>query len=757
MSSRLAPESVRKVLRRRAQINRLKNVPASLRAAQDERPLDVSPSFEGPSSNLAVSPTPPVRSWLVANRNLQKTFSGILKESELQRQLRRAIDAAHTKAATLDLFFLFARSSGEAISNSSLTALSSSLVKNHVREALGEANYNALREATVGSSDDRWKEVSPEEERCFAMYQRCRLERYEERGTSFNEALGLTLEGSDNNTVSLIEYQIRKRSEDEALPVPTDVLADLMHLDISWSAALRLYEYAKELRGFDPPVEMANRVMSLMTGYRTNGLGSRPWQEALCLYERVCSSGYDVSLATHTAALDALWRRGDTSHRVHHTLSERDKESIWVQLHTVKDRVQQSGLPIIGEDGCAYMEGFVKAVSAAGKWEAAVAILQDLDITTEDTTHRLLVPTAETFLFTMAACHAAGNASHAESVRALFQLHYTLRSAHSEALLVYLQSLRNTVNTCPTIGEQIERLVMDGGGLDRPCALACLQLLSNSRVHHTISKVTLALALFRVYDANAWPQQPLARKIELQTLFRCCHLISSSARKDGDTLVQSVTSHVERVFGPQSPEWEWLRDTEIYLLHDTSDWEKAVDIYHRLVELRPAEHVLPIPVRQVRQMVMEALLRSCRKLSDMEDAESFLLDEDQRDTEKQNVFDVAEKCIDIASRLYAESPASVPHAIVSELQLIQGLQTTDQTLRKSLGVKAMRHLAVSSAEAVTPLHIRMIARVLDLTEEHTESVLLEGHARLRGTALTYPTKGSTRGRPPSSPLERVYL
>ncbi|EPY27380.1 hypothetical protein STCU_05780 [Strigomonas culicis] len=601
----------------------------------------------------------------------------------------QAMDAMVSKK---DIFETFSLSSSlansEPLDVSMARALSSSLLRGHLVEQVGEPLYQELLAEAVGSTEDRWQDVSVEEKRIFSLYHVKRLERYYEKGTSFNPLLGFGVEGSDNEMVTLTEARLRRQSERAVLPVTSDVLADLMHLDVSWTVALRLLTYAKEVHPshIDPPTELRDRVTGLMTGYRSNGLGSRPWEEALRLYAQSVSNGYDTSLTTHTHALDALWRSGDTFHKVHQTLDKGHQEWVWNALLQVRRRAKEENLSIRGDEGCAYMESLVKGAATAGRWEAAVALLSDMDTTEAETSHRLLVPTAESFVFAMIACHVARNAVFSASLRSLFKLTYTWQSVHSEVLLHYVQSLRHVVRLAPWVGEAVEE-IMSKGRLDRLCAVACLQLLSSQHVHTAADKVQLALKCFDSFDANSWSQQPLVRKIELQTVFRCCYIIESRAT-DGCTLMSQLMSYFVTIFGKDSPEVEWIHDTEVYKLQELTDCNAASDIFRRQITDRPPGRVkfLPMPVRQVRYMYRQVLLRCARRCLDRREGGEFFLDDDTFAEDSEEILSVVQMCVDHAKTLDVEDFASPE--VMGELLLIQSLCSTSGEEKKKLAVRA---------------------------------------------------------------------
>ena len=797
-------ESVAKALRRNAQLQRWsrqrsRNDGASLSSPSTTATTTTtssnaaSTSLSAPSGPQGVGTTPSSSSTssfspssfsssssnvLVLSQTLQDAYRhrDVAQSSPLQKRLVNLLRTSTSKAEAAEAFFLVAGSDKEALTPASVAQFTSALLRHNVAAQMGVAAYEAALADAVGTTADRWSHVEPAESRAFALYQAQRLERYAVKGTYFEEKLGLTLEGSDNALVALTHYQLQKHAAN-ALPVPLDVLEELMHLDISWTSALRVYTYAKELAKVDPPAGMATRLLGLMTGYKTNGLGSRPWKAALELYDRLVRSGYDVPLDAHAAALDAVWRRGDNFAKPHRCSSADEQAQMWAALVHIRDNVDDAA--VVGEAGCRFCEALVKAASAAGRWEAAVQVLQSMDVTLADTSARLLVPTAETFLFAMAACNVAQNAAYATSLLHTFDGLYSLRSVHPEALATYLQSLRHVEHLVGHVGPQVESLVMPdgddhgggcddggGGGLDRPCSVACLQLLSSQRVQTKTEKWRLAQRLLKMYDSNPWPQQPQVRKAELQTIFRCCHLIAAAADTKSSSssssgirngvcpLMPELKKYIVSLFGADSPECRWLEDTEIYSLVTTHSWQYALTVFARQVEQRPPERIadLPIPLRQARQMLAQALVR-CGRAAHAND-EQFLLDEDRQEQDKAAVHAYLALAVRKVREVYATSADTVPRAAVGELLLLQSLHTTAAGERQRLALEAMRELACGEANAVGPRLIDLVSQALSLTEEHVQSVLVEGSAHLRGKALESGEK-SLGLRVPC--LERVFM
>ncbi|CCW70763.1 unnamed protein product [Phytomonas sp. Hart1] len=365
----------------------------------------------------------------------------------------------------------------------------------------------------------------------------------------------------------------------------------------------------------------------------------------------------------------------------------------------------------------------------------------------------------------MAACNAEGHAAHSEALRSIFELHYSLRSLHSEALLVYLQSLRSVVTLMSTVGSQVERIVRDGVGLDRPCAVACLQLLASQHVHTTTRKSALAAELYQYYNSNVWLQQPLARRMELQTVLRSCYLVSAS--DPNSDLMNRLKDHLTETFGADAPELEWLEDTKIYALHTTTNWKDALDTYTRLVEQRPKqrEKFLPIPVRQAKYMLAQALLRCCHAVAhsgnsegnrDVDLSSSFLLlEEDVQEEARNEVFTIASRGVLEIQRLYAEDECNTPHEILSELLAFEAIYNPTKTQRNAKGVHAIRQLALGPVARITPNLIDKISEVMSLSVAHLTTLLLDGHPRTRYTALSGVDATGGKSQP-TVPLERVY-
>lgn len=746
-------DGINKALRRQSQIEKLRRDPkwnSRLPQAGASRHTLLGPgsalSDSAKPSHLTSSSSSPA--LLQANRALrdaylQSSASSLLSSAE--RDVCQALRLSESKEAAQKAFMLLVQSSDTVIHPHSFAQFATTLLQHQVRGQMGHTLYAAALQDVVDSPNQQWSDVTAEEQSLFLRYHSSRLGRYAVKGTHFNAALGLSLEGSDNRLVALAELHLRKNAE-RALPVTCDVLSDFMQLDVSWSAALQLYGYAKEAHHLDPPVDMTTRVLALMTGYRSNGLGSRPWRKALELYEDLLRSGYEATVSTHTAALDAVWRSGDTFVRPHHRISQSDREEMWNTVQAIQHRVVSSDPPlhIGGEEGCAYMESLIKASAAAGRWEAAVQVLRSMDTTLDDTSSRLLLPTPEAFLFAMAACNAAQNAAYAESLRLTFGTSYSLRSAHPEALWCYLSSLRYVEGLNSSIGEQVENLLLDGKGLDRPCTVACLQLLSSQLVKPpTCDKTQLALQLYHYYDSNVWVQQPLARKAELQIVFRSLHVIAATAAGAGgstaspSSLMASVREHIQSVFGAESEEMRWLQDTEIYALLSTPSWNTAMQLYDRHVRQRPPDRVadLPVPLRQIRYLFVQTLLRCCRAAAENNEADQFLLEDDTQDSSKMEAYDLAKLSVQAVRDAYADTDEVRPSTFVGEMLLLQAIHSSRLPERQQLALQGMRELSCGSVAAITQPIRQLVSEALSLTEEHVESVLVEGHTSLRYKSL----------------------
>ncbi|RNF12335.1 hypothetical protein TraAM80_00346 [Trypanosoma rangeli] len=668
-----------------------------------------------------------------ANYSLRHALARGAPETPLTRQVKHAIQQSTGKAEALKAFQVLLQADGDAPTAATFKTLSATLLQHHVEDRVGHAAFEKALTDAVGHEGDRWRRLSEEERSTFVNYTCRTTERWAERGSAYNKLLGFSQEGTDNEVVAKLEYQMRKCGA----PVSASSLADLMHLDVTWSTALHLYNFAGELQKYaPPPMEMTDRLMGLMTGYKSGIGGSRPWIRALALYQQALVSGYDTTLTTHTHALDALWRSADTFHRVHSPLSSSHQQWVWENALAITQRVQETPrLLLTGDEGCAYAESVVKAFAASGRWSVAVSFLGNMDTSNMDLSFRFLVPTAETYAFAMAACHTAGHAAHGEALWTIFRETYTLRSLHSEVLSILLQSLRHVVRTSPIVGQLVEELVTDGKGLERQATVAVLQLLSSRYVKTTEQRWVLAAKLLDMYDANPWPQQPQARKTELQTVFRCCHLISVMEEPDGKRLLLQLRQHLVDVFGGSSAEVEWLDDTAIYALQVTSNWREAIAIYDAAVDRRKPEQVpyLPIPLRQAKIMLVEALVRSCMAMKEVD--EFFLVDEDTQEADRDAAVTLTQRALAVTRAVFRPDD-TFPHHLYAELLLMQALSATTSAQRKSHAVEAMRHFSQASAELIEHRLVARVATALSLTEVHVENALLVGHATLRHATLS---------------------
>ncbi|ORC92790.1 uncharacterized protein TM35_000021160 [Trypanosoma theileri] len=657
-----------------------------------------------------------------ANQSLREALARGSPETQITRQVQRAIQRSTKKSEAMKAFQVLLHADGEVPTITTFRTLAVTLLQHHVEERIGYDTFQKSLTDAIGTENERWKTLTEEERSAFVNYT-CRMtERWAERGSSFNKLLGFSQEGADNEIVSQIEYQMRK----SGAIISAGTISDLMHLDISWSTALHLYNYAGSLyRNISPPIEMTDRLMGLMTGYKTGLGGSRPWKHALKLYEEALASGYDITLTTHTHALDALWRSADTFHRVRSTISSSQENFIWQKAIEISQHVQDTKLLIAGEEGCAYAEGVVKAFAASGRWSMAVSFLGNLDISSADTTHRSLVPTAETYVFAIAACLSAGHASHGEALWTLFRESYSLRSLHSEVLLILLQSFRHVVRTLPMIGSIVEDLVNNGKGLERPIIVACLQLLSTRYVTTVTKRHVLARKLFDMYDASPWPQQPTARAVELQTVFRCGRLIAAvSGETDGAALVAYVRGRVSAVFGPAAVECRWF-DAAVVHHPPTGDNSAAL----RALLRRPP----PVPPRQTRA----ALLAALRAATDgpAADAASGLTDEDTQEDARGEAARAVRGALAITNALHTTDD-TFPHRYCAKMLLIQANTAAKVSERKKLALRAMHHFSQDSGEGISQEDISNLAESLSLTEVHVEHALLQTHATLRFTTLS---------------------
>ncbi|KAH9577685.1 hypothetical protein LSM04_007213 [Trypanosoma melophagium] len=657
-----------------------------------------------------------------ANQSLREALSRGSPETQLTRQVKRAMQRSTRKLEAMKAFQVLLHADGEVPTAATFQTLAVTLLQHHVEEQIGYDTFQKSLADAIGTENDRWKNLSEEERSAFVNYTCRKNERWVERGSSFNKFLGFSQEGADNEIVTQIEYQMCK----SGAIISAGSIGDLMHLDISWSTALHLYNYTGSLyHNIPPPIEMTDRLMGLMTGYKTGLGGSRPWKHALKLYEQALNSGYDLTLTTHTHALDALWRSADTFHRTRSTISSSQQNFIWEKAIEIIQRVSDTKLLIAGEEGCAYAESVVKAFAASGRWSMAVSFLGNLDISSADTTHRSLAPTAETYAFAIAASLSAGHASHGEALWILFRDTYSLRSLHSEVLLLLLQSFRHVVRTSPIIGSIVEELVNDKKGLERTITVACLQLLSTRYVRTVMQRHVLAMKLFDMYDASPWPQQPTARAVELQTVFRCCRLISSlSGETDGAALIAHVRGRISSVFGPAAVECQWL---------------EAAAVHDPLAALRPSSSLAapdgrpPVPPRQARAALLAALRRAAN--TPAADAASPLIDEDAQEDARGETANAVRGALAVANALYTTDD-TFPHRYCAEMLLIQAKSATKVSERKKLALEAMRHFSQDSAENITQQNIVSLAESLSLTEVHVEHALLQTHNALRLTTLS---------------------
>eukprot|EP00796_Vickermania_ingenoplastis_P004006 gene4006-2861_t len=732
MPKRFVGEKIATTLRRQHQIAKHFETYSPVTAA--ELPISraceitgssaVSLAGDDASSARGVTPFQTSSTSLQGARNLRSAFLlGRERESKLQRNSIKAIRCAASKNEAAETFLLVTQSSNEKTNPRMVQAVCTSLLVHQSKLLMGEGSYNAAVEDASGTLE-RWKGLTLEEERVLALCHARQLSRYAEKGLSFDPDLGRVVEGADNRNVGFILHQVKKAVGDSMTLLPVTSLTDLMYLDISWGVALKLYDEAlKAQEGIHPPVEMADRVLALMTGYKSDGIGSRPWEKALQLYNRVVESGYSSTLATHSHALDALWRSAESFHKTHSLLSQEHKDRLWCMLEAIQSNVQKEGLRIAGDDGCAYLESLVKAAGAAGRWDVTISILSEMDLSDDDASLRFLVPTPEAFLFAMAACNSVGHKAHSDALRKLFEAHYNFSHPHSEALLVYLQSLRHIAQIENDVGHIVEKIVNRlKKSMSRPCIVACLQLLSHGGVRTDESKEDLVLRLFDMYDNSVWLQEPVARKVELQTVFRSCFLAGSCNNFEGESRIMSIIrSRLRDIFGPSSEEEGWLKDTEIYALFQTDSWKHALKIFDRTVESRGELACnLPIPLYQVRQGLLNALLRSCRGLSMTEDGEdtSVFLDEDEREAQSEEVRFVAKMGLEKAEKLFPLGDA--PFETVAELYLLLSAHTREDGQRKRLLARSLRFFSLAPqstqchAACLTPAASRGIRQEISI-------------------------------------------
>lgn len=665
------------------------------------------------------------------------------------RSTTNAIQLATNKNDVVEAFLLFAQSTNEKLNAQMLTTVCSSLAHLHTKKQLGKQLYDSIfADAESNSEGERWKGLSQEEVHTLVLYHSRRISRYAEKGTSMDYSLSRAVEGSDNSAVGSIVHQIQKCVGTSVSNAPLTALADLLFLDISWSKALEIFQKAKELGGTSVPlpVEMTDRVTALMTCYKTDGIGSRPWELALGMYKRVVDSGYSTTLATHAHALDALWRSGDSFFKKHLSISEKHKEWVWMMVQKVRRNAEDAGLRITGDSGCAYMESLVKVACTAGRWDAVLSVLSRMDLT-GNVSRRLLLPTPETLLFAMVACNCARHKSHSEAILKVFEAHYTFGDGHSESLYVYLQSLRHLLSfPGHHIGSIVEKIAdSKKKTLSRPCVVACLQLLCSQTVHTKVHKEKLAIRLFEMYDNSVWLQERVPRKVELETVFRCCHLIVLSEKRvsdEGDpNLLSVVRSRIRAVFGCNSEEEQWLNSTEIYVLQHPEDWQHALKIFNRCVgnPKSPAES-LPVPLYQAKYSLLHGLLQCCKRLSvtDEDDEAPIFLEEDEQSRQSQEISFVAKLAVDKAHELFPRG--DFPHEIVGDFLLLKAAHVSDSSEKKAALAKALQYFSIAPQPSLSQSRIRLFSHISGLTVEHIRDSIIEGHYALRRATLRIPSK-----------------
>lgn len=661
------------------------------------------------------------------------------QESRFLRQSIQAIQNSTSKADAVESFLLLAQSSNAKVNQRAINATCSTLLLLHTQHQMGKELYDkAISDAAFGeeSGGDVFHGLSPEEEKCIALYHSRRLVRYAEKSHSFDPHLSRLVEGGDNSSALKLEHHIGQSFGVSTVSTSCSALLDLMHLDISWGVALRLCQRAQQQLGADvhPPVEMADQLMGLMSGYRTDAIGSRPWRDALQVYDNVLNSGYTTSLTTHTRALDALWRSGDSFHRSHSHLSLSHRNLVWRMIQRIQSNVDVAKLNISGDEGCMYMESLTKAVAATGHWDAVLQILSDMATTSDELSYRLLIPTPETYLFAMASCNAQGHQTHSAGVLKLFESTYNFTHPHSEALLVYLQSLHHVIGLCSTVGGIVERVIeLKKSTLSRPCIIACLQLLSSRKVETASSKEKLGLQLFDMYDSTRWPQEPLVRKIELQTIFRCLYLINAEAKSEGAALhcIERVREKIRSIFGSSSTEEKYLDGTAVYDLLTTDDWKHALRIY----EAYSSDKDSPIPLYQLKHTLLDALLRSCRKLSvSVNEDVAFLLDEDEQMKQSDSVRQIVElakrKALDLFPMM------DYPQEIMAELFLLGAAHAEGRSEKKTYLAQALQCFSLAPHHCLTTARLNLLSNVSGLTEEHLLGSLCDSHVTARRASLT---------------------
>lgn len=737
-----------------------------------ERVFQIEPSsssVDGGVGSLAplsvtkpdVGAPPPVLAWRQPSRpyflDSKKSLSCpvvISREREHSstlnyRSTTNAIQLATNKTDAVEAFLLFAQSSNEKLSAQMLTTVCASLALLHTKKQLGKPLYDSIfADAENNDGGERWKGLSQEDAHTLALYHSRRISRYAEKGTSMDYSLSRAVEGSDNSAVGSILHQIQKCVGTSISSAPLTALADLLYLDVSWSKALEIIQKAKDLGGTSVPlpVEMTDRVTGLMTCYKTDGIGSRPWELALRLYKGAVASGYSTTLATHAHALDALWRSGDSFYKKHHSISKKHKEWVWMMVQKVRRNVKDAGLSITGDSGCAYMESLVKVACTAGRWDTALRVLSRMDFT-EIVSRRLLLPTPETLLFAMAACNCARHKTHSEALLKVFEAHYTFGDGHSESLFVYLQSLRHLL-LFPGhhIGSIVEKIVdCKKRTLSRPCLVACLQLLCSQTVRTKTHKEKLAVRLFEMYDNSVWLQERVPRKVELETVFRCCHLIALSEKRvsdEGDrNLLSVVRTRIRAVFGCDSEEEQWLNSTEIYVLQHPEDWQHALQIFNRCVgnQKSPAES-LPVPLYQAKYSLLHALLYCCRRLSATEEGDeaSVFLEEDEQCRQSQEISSVVDIAVDKAHELFPRG--DFPHEIAGDLLLLKAAHVSDTSEKKAALAKALQYFSIAPQPSLSQSRVRLFSHISGLTVEHIRDTIIDGHYALRRATLQMPSK-----------------
>nr|CCC50191.1 conserved hypothetical protein, fragment [Trypanosoma vivax Y486] len=713
-------EKFSRALRRRSQVRVWQQSLEAMTAAT-EASADVVRISLGSLGELSSSP-------IQANHTFSTSLARGALETRAVLATRKAIRQSTSKAGAIKAFQELLTTSGETPTPATFKTLSHVLLRHHVEERLGKTAFQKVVMDAIGAASDRWSGLTEEEWSTLVNYTCRTTERWAERGSSFNKLLGFAQEGSDNDIVAQIEFQMRK----SGATISAAVLADLMHLDISWSTALHLYTYSRSMHSnVMPPMEMTDRLMGLMTGYRTGHGGSRAWERALSLYENALASGYDTTLTTYTHALDALWRSADTFHRLRSDPSVAHKQFVWESALAVCNDASKAKLLLSGDEGCAFAESVLKAVAASGRWSVAVSLLSNMDLSTSEMSFRSLVPTAESYAFCIAACYTAGHAAHGDALWTVFSDSYSPRSLHSEVLTILLQSMRHVIRMSTRVGAVVEELCVNEKGLERTVVVACLQLLSSRYVVTKEPKWRLVERLLNLYHSSYWPQQQEARRIELQSVFRCCHLIATTEGANGRHLLSQLRSQLVEIFGASSAEVEWLDDTAVYALQTVTSCKEAIRIYE----------ALPVPLRQAKQMLVAALVRCCRDVEQQHNEEFYLLEEDVQEMKRESVSALVQEMTLYAKKVF-DAEENFPYDLYAELLLL----SAKGAMQKRMAVEAMRCLSMGSAEAIEFRHVSRIAAALSLTELNVESSLIDGHAKLRYTAISNPN-GSQKKLP----------